>query len=138
MSTSGSQAASPLKKPIKVTLGTHITNVLRLVVKVLRSIRADPTMLILVAYAFSFSVNTVASGAVTEATNLSIGIVDEDGSQLSRQIAEAFVPPTFRPAVQIRSTEIDPEMDQEDLFWWSKFPPTSRPTSARSERHTSR
>jgi ABC-2 type transport system permease protein len=35
-------------------------------------------MLILVVYAFSISVNTVATGAVTEATNLSVGIVDED------------------------------------------------------------
>src|SRR5580704_1874290 len=110
MSTSGSQAASPLKKPIKVTLGTHVTNVLRLVVKELRSIRADPTMLILVAYAFSFSVNTVATGAVTEATNLSVGIVDEDGSDLSRQIAEGLRLPTFQPPVQLTASDIDPIM----------------------------
>ena len=135
MSISGSQAASPLKKPMKVTLGTHITNVLRLVVKELRSIRADPTMLILVAYAFSFSVNTVASGAVTEATNLSIGIVDEDGSQLSRQIAEAFVPPTFRPAVQIRATEIDPEMDQGRLILVVEIPPNFE-ADVRAQRKT--
>ena len=135
MSTSGSQAASPLEKPIKVTLGTHVTNVPRLVVKELRSIRADPTMLILVAYAFSFSVNTMASGAVTEATNLSIGIVDEDGSQLSRQIAEAFVPPTFRPAVQIRATEIDPEMDQGRLILVVEIPPNFE-TDVRAQRTT--
>jgi ABC-2 type transport system permease protein len=61
-----------------------------------------PTMLILVAYAFSISVNTVATGAVTEATNLSVRIVDEDGSDLSREIAEGLVQPTFQPAVQIR------------------------------------
>jgi ABC-2 type transport system permease protein len=135
MSTSGSQTASPLKKPMKVTLGTHIFNVFRLVMKELRSIRADPTMLILVAYAFSFSVNTVASGAVTEATNLSIGIVDEDGSQLSRQIAEAFVPPTFQPAVQIRATEIDPEMDQGRLILVVEIPPNFE-ADIRAQRKT--
>ena len=57
-------------------------------IKELRSIRADPVMLFLVIYSFSISVNTVATGAVTEATNLSVGIVDEDGSDLSRRIAE--------------------------------------------------
>ena len=59
-------------------------------------------------YAFSFSVNTVATGAVTEATNLSVGIVDEDGSTLSRHIAEALLPPTFQPPVQITASDIDP------------------------------
>jgi ABC-2 type transport system permease protein len=92
-------------------------------------------MLILVAYAFSFSVNTVASGAVTEATNLSIGIVDEDGSQLSRQIAEAFVPPTFQPAVQIRATEIDPEMDQGRLILVVEIPPNFE-ADVRAQRKT--
>src|SRR5262249_21193042 len=61
----------------------------------LRSIRSDPMMLILVAYAFTISVHTVATGALTEATNLSVGIADEDGSELSRQIAEGLVRPTF-------------------------------------------
>ena len=58
----------------RVTLRDHILNIFRLVIKELRSIRSDPTMLILVVYAFSSSVNTVATGAVTEATNLSVGI----------------------------------------------------------------
>jgi hypothetical protein len=47
-------------------------------------------MLILVICAFSISVNPVATGTVTEATNLSVGIVDEDGSDLSRRIAEGL------------------------------------------------
>ena len=91
--------SSPSAKPVPklaeartLTLRDHIFNIFRLVIKELRSIRADPTMLILVVYAFSISVNTVATGAVTEATNLSVGIVDEDGSDLSRQIAEGLVP----------------------------------------------
>ena len=92
-------------------------------IKELRSIRADPTMLVLVAYAFSISVNTVAKGAVTEATNLSVGIVDEDGSELSRQIAEALVPPTFQRAVQIRATDIDSVMDKGNLLFVVEIPP---------------
>ena len=106
-----------------LTLRDHIFNIFRLVIKELRSIRADPTMLILVAYAFSISVNTVATGAVTEATNLSVGIVDEDGSDLSREIAEGLVRPTFQPAVQIRASEIDEKMDKGELLFVVEIPP---------------
>jgi len=105
-----------------MTLRDHVINILRLVVKELRSIRADPTMLVLVAYAFSISVNTVATGAVTEATNLSVGIVDEDGSELSRQIAAGLVPPTFQPAVQITASEIDSKMDKGELLLVVEIP----------------
>ena len=80
-------------------------------------------MLVLVVYAFSISVNTVATGAVTEATNLSVGIVDEDGLGLSRQIAEALVPPTFQRAVQIRATDIDSDMDHGNLLFVVEIPP---------------
>ena len=101
------QPASPpparLAEAKPLTFADHIVNIFRLIIKELRSIRADPTMLILVVYAFSISVNTVATGAVTEATNLSVGIVDEDGSALSRRIAEGLRLPTFQPAVQIKA-----------------------------------
>ena len=107
----------------KMTLGTHIANIFRLVIKELRSIRSDPTMLILVVYAFSISVNTVATGAVTEATNLSVGIVDEDDSELSREIAAALARPTFQPAVQIKASEIDPKMDAGELLLVVEIPP---------------
>jgi ABC-2 type transport system permease protein len=113
----------PVAKAKKLTLAGHIINIFRLVIKELRSIQADPMMLILVAYAFSISVNTVATGAVTEATNLSVGIVDEDGSDLSREIAEALVRPTFQPAVQIRASEIDSKMDKNQLLFVVEIPP---------------
>jgi ABC-2 type transport system permease protein len=120
---SSSETATPLAKVRKSGLSDHVVNVLRLMIKELRSIRADPTMLVLVVYAFSFSVNTVATGAVTEATNLSVGIVDEDGSDLSRQIAEALVPPTFQRAVQIRATEIDSQLDKGNMILVAEIPP---------------
>src|SRR5271156_5497991 len=113
----------PLAEGRKQTFADHLSNIFRLVIKELRSIRADPTMLILVAYAFSISVNTVATGAVTEATNLSVGIVDEDDSELSREIAAALVRPTFQPAVQIKASEIDPKMDAGDLLLVVEIPP---------------
>src|ERR1700687_3954972 len=112
-----------LAKARTLTLRDHIFNILRLVIKELRSIRADPTMLILVAYAFSISVNTVATGGVTDAPNLSVGIVDEDGSDLSREIAEGLVRPTFQSAVQIRASEIDAKMDKGELLFVVEIPP---------------
>ena len=123
MSSPSTKSVSRLAQARKLTLADHILNVFRLVIKELRSIRADPTMLILVVYAFSISVNTVATGAVTEATNLSVGIVDEDGSELSRDIAEGLVRPTFQPAVQIRASEIDSKMDKGELLFVVEIPP---------------
>jgi ABC-2 type transport system permease protein len=117
------EPVSRLAEAKKLTLANHFVNVFRLVMKELRSIRADPTMLVLVVYAFSISVNTVATGAVTEATNLSVGIVDEDGSDLSRELAEGLVLPTFQPAVQIRASEIDSKMDRGELLFVVEIPP---------------
>ena len=107
----------------QLTLRDHVVNIFRLMIKELRSIRADPTMLVLVAYAFSISVNTVATGAVTEATNLSVGIVDEDSSDLSREIAESLVRPAFQPAVPIRASDIDAKMDKGELLFVVEIPP---------------
>jgi ABC-2 type transport system permease protein len=124
MPSSRTAPAANLADARPQTLRDHISNVYRLVIKELRSIRADPTMLVLVAYAFTISVNTVATGAVTEATNLSVGIVDEDNSELSRQIAEGLVPPTFQPAKQITASEIDAKMDKGELLLVVEVPPS--------------
>ncbi len=114
---------SALRAARRLTLGDSLINIFRLVMKELRSIRADPIMLVLVVYAFTISVNTVATGAVTEATNLSVGVVDEDGSQLSREIAAALVQPTFQRPVQITAAEIDRKMDRGDLLLVAEIPP---------------
>jgi len=123
MSSPGAPPIVKLAEEKTMTLRDHIINILRLVVKELRSIRADPTMLILVAYAFSISVNTVATGAVTEATNLSVGVVDEDDSELSRRIAAGLAPPTFQPALQISASDIDSKMDRGELLLVVEIPP---------------
>ncbi len=60
MSLPSAKPVPKLAEARTLTLRDHIFNIFRLVIKELRSIRADPTMLILVAYAFSISVNTVA------------------------------------------------------------------------------
>ena len=80
-------------------------------------------MLLLVAYSFTFAIYAAATGASTEATNLSVGIVDEDHSDLSRRIADGLTPPTFKPAVQIAVTEIDAGMDSQRFMYVIEIPP---------------
>jgi ABC-2 type transport system permease protein len=117
----GVQAAPAQRKALG--LRAHIQNVYRLVVKELRSIRADPMMLVLVAYAFSVAVYMVATGASTEARDLTIGVVDEDQSDLSGRLLGALNPPLIKRAVLITTNEIDPNMDDGRLVFVLEIPP---------------
>jgi ABC-2 type transport system permease protein len=104
-------------------LRRHLANVYRLMIKELRGLRSDPIMLVLVAYSFSIAIYAVATGASTEATNLSVAIVDEDRSDLSRRIADGLTPPTFQPAVEIGAREMDAAMDAQRFLYVIEFPP---------------
>ena len=42
---------------------------------------------------------------------------------LSRRIADGLTPPTFKPAVQIAPTEIDPSMNAQRFIFVIEFPP---------------
>ena len=103
-------------------LRLHVANIYRLTIKELRSFRSDPIMLALVAYAFTVAIYAAATGASTEATNLSVGIVDEDHSDLSRRIADGLTPPTFQRAVEITAGEIDPGMDSQRFMYVIEIP----------------
>jgi ABC-2 type transport system permease protein len=105
-----------------VKLWLHLANILRLTIKEMRSIRSDPIILVLVAFSFTVAVDA-ATGASTEATNLSVGIVDEDHSDLSRRIADGLTPPTFKPTVQIKATEIDAGMNSQRFLYVIEIPP---------------
>jgi ABC-2 type transport system permease protein len=105
------------------SLRVHMANIGRLVIKELRSIRADPVMLVLVVYTFTIAVYTVSTGASTEAQNLAVGIVDEDHSPLSRHLRNALLPPIFQPAVVIAASAINSEMDHGRLVFVLEIPP---------------
>jgi ABC-2 type transport system permease protein len=117
-------------------LFSHLTNIYHLTVKELRSIRADPMMLVLVIYAFSIAVYTVATGASTEANDLTVGVVDEDHSELSRRLLDALNPPLIKRSVLISSNEIDPNMDNGHLVFVLEIPPRFE-TDLLSGRQTS-
>ena len=104
-------------------LRQHLANIYRLTIKELRSIRSDPIMLALVGYAFSIAIYAAATGASTEATNLAIGIVDEDHSDLSRRIADGLTPPTFKSVTQIAAPDIDPGMNAQRFLFVIEVPP---------------
>jgi len=108
----------------KEGLLTHIVNVYRLIIKELRSIRADPMMLALVVYTFTVAVYTVATGASTEATDLTVGVVDEDNSDLSHRLVDALNPPLFKRPVLISADEIDANMNDGRLIFVLEIPPS--------------
>ena len=118
----GPEAAQ--KRDKKEGLLTHIVNIYRLVIKELRSIRADPMMLVLVVYTFTVAVYTVATGASTEATDLTVGVVDEDNSDLSHRLVDALNPPLFKRPVLINADEIDANMNDGRLIFVLEVPPS--------------
>lgn len=105
-------------------LRLHLVNIYRLFVKELRSIRGDPVMLILVVYSFTIAIYTVSTGVSTEAKDLTVGIVDEDHSNLSRQIFNALNPPLFKRVVTMAASDIDAEMDHGRLVFVLEIPPS--------------
>jgi ABC-2 type transport system permease protein len=104
-------------------LRVHGANIYRLTIKELRSFRSDPIMILLVAYSFTIAIYAAATGASTEATNLSIGIVDEDHSDLSRRIADGLTPPTFKKVTQLAPAELDPAMNSQRVLFVIEIPP---------------
>ena len=98
-----------------------LLHILALGLKELNSIRADPILLALTVYTFSYAVYAVATGAKTEVDHVSTAIVDEDHSELSRLIRQAILPPWFQPPVEIPATEIGPSMDASRYVFVIEF-----------------
>lgn len=73
-----------------------ILNTFWLIGKEIKSTLGDPVMLVLILWSFFFAVMMEARGAGDTVHNASIAIVDEDNSPLSRQIADALMPPWFQ------------------------------------------
>lgn len=89
----------------------RLSNIFWLGWKELWSLRRDPVLVFLIVYAFSIAVYSRATGISHEVHNAPIGIVDEDRTQMSGRIIEAFLPPYFQKPVLISTKEINPGMD---------------------------
>jgi ABC-2 type transport system permease protein len=111
------------KLALKKGLLTRLENIWYLTIKELRSIRADYILLVLVLYTYTIAVYTVATGASTNPQDLTVGIVDEDHSNLSRQFLDVLSrPPLFKRAVLIKANEIDPIMNSGQMIFVLEIP----------------
>lgn len=100
-----------------------LANIFWLGTKELRSFFHDAVLLGLVVYSFSLAVIAQAQSNTQEVHNASIGIVDEDNSELSRRIARAFLPPYFKPPQQISERDVDQLMNTGQYTFVLDIPP---------------
>lgn len=84
-----------------------LRQVFHLGLKEIRAVLRDPVLLGLVIYTFSVAIVTVARGVRTEVRDAAIAVADLDRSALSARLAQAFLPPWFKPAVAIGLDEVD-------------------------------
>jgi len=100
-----------------------LENIFWLGTKELRSFFHDWVLLGLVIYSFSLAVIAQAQSNSQELHNASLGIVDEDHSELSRRIAHAFMPPYFKAAQPVEVGEVDRLMNTGRYTFVIDIPP---------------
>ncbi len=91
-----------------------LLNIFRLGIKELRGLLRDPLLVGLIIYAFTVAVYVSATAAPDSLNRTTIAIVDEDQSQLSGRITDAFLPPYFVKPQSLKLHEIDDALDQGD------------------------
>lgn len=100
-----------------------ISNIFWLGTKELRSFFHDAVLLGLVVYSFSLAVLAQAQSNAQELHNASLGVVDEDHSELSRRVTHAFLPPYFRPPQPIAERDVDRLMNTGQFTFVLDIPP---------------
>ncbi len=89
-----------------------IKNIFFLGIKELRTLGRDGVLLGTVVYVFSLGLYFTATAGSDGITHAVIAVVDEDHSQLSNRIKDAFLPPMFHLMPEISLAEVDPGMDE--------------------------
>jgi ABC-2 type transport system permease protein len=105
------------------TVRAMASNIFWLGTKELRAFSHDAVLFALVIWAFSLSIVSIAQSSFQELHNASLGIVDEDHSELSRRISHAFLRPYFNPPKPIRERDIEPLMNTGQLTFAIDIPP---------------
>lgn len=98
-------------------------NIFWLGTKELRSLSRDFVVVAFIIWTFTFDILSRAQGHLQEVYNASIGVVDEDNSELSRRITDAFLPPLFKRPVAISEQEVDHLMNTGELTFVIDIPP---------------
>ena len=99
------------------------TVIFRLGLKEIASLLRDPVLMGLILYAFTLAIFSVAEGVRVEVRNAAIAIVDEDRSELSARLKGAFLPPEFKPPVEIGLDEMDAALDTGRVSFVLDIPP---------------
>ena len=98
-------------------------NIFWLGTKELRSFGHDFVLVAFVIWSFSLAILTQSRGHLQEVYNASVGVIDEDHSELSRGIASALLPPEFRAPVLISERDVDHLMNTGQLTFVMDIPP---------------
>lgn len=100
-----------------------LSNIFWLGTKELRSFLGDWVLLGFVIYSFSLAVISQAQSNSQELYHASIGVVDEDHSELSRRITHAFLPPYFKEPVAIAQSDVEHLMNAGKYTFVMDIPP---------------
>ncbi|MEG7359307.1 ABC transporter permease [Pseudomonas citronellolis] len=100
-----------------------LANIFNLGIKEFRSLGRDYAMLILIAWAFTLGVYSSATGVPETLHHAPIAVVDEDQSQLSSRIVNAFQAPYFRTPEMIGHAQMDRGMDTGLYTFTLDIPP---------------
>jgi ABC-2 type transport system permease protein len=99
-----------------------LQNIFRLGVKELHSLQRDLVLVFLILWTFTFAIYTVTRGVRTEVRNAAIAFVDEDHSELSQRLRDAFLRPYFKPPITMSVAEVDAAMDRGDFTFVVDIP----------------
>ncbi len=101
----------------------HIRNIFHLGVKEIIELAQDKCMIILIIYAFTLGVLVTANGTPDSVTNAPIAVVDDDHTQISKRITDAFLEPIFMPPKTTTMAKADPGMDSGEFTFTVMIPP---------------
>jgi ABC-2 type transport system permease protein len=100
-----------------------LSNIFWLGTKELRSFFSDWVLLGFVIYSFSLAIISQAQSNAQEVFHASIGVVDEDHSELSRRITHAFLMPYFKEPVAVAQADIEHLMNTGKYTFVIDIPP---------------
>ena len=100
-----------------------LKNIFYLGLKELQGLFRDHLMVGLIIYSFSLGVYVAYQATPDSLTHAAIAIVDEDNSQLSKRLADAFYPPMFTTPKELTLSEIDRGMDRGEFTFVLVIPP---------------
>ncbi|MBR7104106.1 MAG: ABC transporter permease [Lentisphaeria bacterium] len=86
----------------------------------------DPLLAALIVYSFTLSIWISANAKPDHLYKAAIAVADDDRSQLSRRIRDAFLMPMFAKVRFVTSQEADSLMDQGHITFAVEFPPDFR------------